>query len=52
MIFGFYEPENDRKIQLDLLVNRNNIANPLQQANFEYLGISIVDLVSQSNKYE
>ena len=52
MIFGFYEPENYRKIQLDLHVDKNNVANPLQKSGFEYLDLTIIDLASQSSKHE
>ena len=52
MIFGFYEPENERKIELRLLVDCNNIVNPLRKAGYEELEKKIVDLASNNNKHE
>ena len=28
MIFGLYEPENERKVQLDLVIDRNDFTKP------------------------
>jgi len=53
LIFGFYEPENARKIQLDLLIDKNDFSDPLSYRKMnEELAIRILDLASQSNKFE
>lgn len=53
MIFGFYEPECERKIQLDLVIDRNDQAGRIayQQKQSE-VQIQIVDLANSSSYWD
>ena len=48
MIFGLYEPENERKVQLDLVIDRNDPAMQYRR-NQEEIRIQIVDLTESQN---
>ena len=51
MIFGFYEPENERKVQLDLFIDRNDFSNPITYRKVDDIrSLHILDLGVSGNK--